>query len=308
MLGTLDGMSHWLSQAVVTPIIGKTGIELKGSPHAPGAVRVVVGKNNATNIKSITASYTESEVVPHFTLDTSDLTLYQHIPMDLGAVRVTNFPVEAHRMGTTIWMNVLTPIGVQLEGEESHVVGLFTAMLCQELGIEATLADFDLGLGQWMTFTGVVLAGNVPHCSMSTPGMVMNAFILGLEEPDGEYAFEEEEPVLELAVVGPETIKITDVVLDPAVKTTVLGEFPGRAVSLGSGGKAVALLREALDMSEGKFDDELEDMIGGYQFNAGMEVTGVLDIDTWEAIDQALLVGDNAELVEKEGEPEPSDN
>lgn len=306
-------MSHWLSQAVVTPILGKTGTELQGGPHAPGPIRVVVGKSNATNVKSFTDSYAESEVVPHFTHDVAEHTVYQHIPMDHGAVRVTNFPVEPHRMGTTIWVNALTPVGEALTSRESHSLGGFVVSLCYLLGVEPTLSEDDLTLGQWMTFSGIILASDVPHCTASTPGMNLSAFEDGLADPDG--VFEEElyetVEVVETPdiIVGPDTIKFSDIVLEPEVASvpTMLGEFPGRAVSLGSGGKAVALLREALGWDEGKFDDDLEGVVVDYQQAAELEPSGVLDNETWEAIDQALLM-EEAELVENEGESEPSDN
>jgi hypothetical protein len=176
-----------------------------------------------------------------------------------------------------------------------------------------------MGQGEWMDFSGVCGTCHLPAVQMIGPGpMDFNAFLEGygaqpeIEEGGGalevEDVLEEEaldEPVIEdePAEEGwtdrggtfhpgprfedepteePAEEEPAEEFLAEGQEVYGLGPFPGRKVSLGSGGKAVTILREVFDLPPGKFDKDLEDLVRALQAYLEIEATGIVDRETWD--------------------------
>ena len=268
-----------------------------GTPAEIGPVRIVLDSLNAPTSHVAFNSYDESGRVPHITLDPYRREVWQHISLANSSVNMSNPPVEPHRMGRTIWVTVLKTAA--LNEDDSHWVGQQTAAIAYETGCSdfwmAFPSEFSqeyrtsqLSLGLWRQFEGICGAAHVPHTQSNGPGaMDIDAFAAGLVEgssPTITATITQEVPMT-VHVVETEEIPEVVVVHEPEVtEESALGDFPGRKVKLGSGGKAVNMLREAFGLGDGKFDDELNEKVLDAQNAAGMTTDGIVDRDTWEAI------------------------
>lgn len=271
-----------------------------GSPALLGPVRIVLDDINAPVSQTAFNSYEESGKVPHITLDPFRKETWQHIGLEMSAARVSNPPVEPHRMGRTIWVNVMKTEA--LNSEQSFWVGQQVAAIAYEVGCVDYWMSFpsefsseyrtsQLSLGLWKSFEGICGAAHVPHTQTNGPGaMDLEAFAEGLvagSSPTITTTITTEVPMT-VHVVEAEEVESVTVVHEPDVTESVLGEFPGRKVKLGSGGKAVAALREAYGLDKGKFDEELLEFVLDAQNAAGMTTDGIVDRETWEAIAEDL--------------------
>lgn len=273
---------------------------ISGSGSAPGPIRIVLDNINAGTSNVVFDSYEETGKVPHFTLDPYRQEVWQHLPFDESAVGVTNPPIEPHRMGRTVWVNVMKT--APLTAEESFWAGREVALIADEVQCVDHWLEFpsefsreyrtsQLGLGLWRSFEGICGAAHVPHTPGNGPGaMELESFHEGLLLG----AISDNRPEEEGGVIVIETDEVlaTVVVQDPTISEqtseSALGAFPGRKVQLGSGGKAVNMLREAFGLSDGKFDDELNEKVLDAQNAAGMTTDGIVDRETWEAIAEYL--------------------
>lgn len=273
------------------------GISGAGAEMSP--TRIVLNNVNSGSSQVTFNSYQESGAVPHFTLDPFAREVWQHLDVSQSAVGVTNPPIEPHRMGNTIWVNVMKQ--GELSSEDSFWAGEKVRSISDEIGCpdhwlmfpgEASVEyrTSQLSLGLWRRFEGICGAAHVPHTPANGPGaMDIDAFGFGLASQSTEpVEIIETEDTL---TIETEEFTATVVVNEPVVTEmteTVLGDFPGRKVQLGSGGKAVQMLRDAYDMGKGKFDDELLTHVLLVQENAGMTQDGIVDSETWDAIDAAF--------------------
>jgi murein L,D-transpeptidase YcbB/YkuD len=99
---------------------------------------------------------------------------------------------------------------------------------------------------------------------------------------------EAEEIVIETAEFTA-TVVVNEPTISEESAESALGAFPGRKVQLGSGGKAVAMLREAFDLDDGKFDEALLVHVTDAQDFAGLTADGIVDRETWDAIEAYLV-------------------
>jgi len=317
-------MQSWLTHAESWPAVNARGGAINGTPFQEGPTRVAVDTSNAVSVRIAALSYGESGRVPHFTLDATTETVAQHLDIQLAPVSVTDFPVEPHRFGHNIWVTVLTPAGETPTAKESMWLGGEVAKIAAAAGSLTELYSGDpMGVGEWLRFEGVAFTSEVPLTHASDTRVDKDMFLLGLygspvasgfeisdedisptvaqtleEIENGDVttvtSIEEFRAALDdVDTIETETIMVTPVVNEPtAVATneeTVLGKFPGRKVQVGSGGKAVATMKEAFGLGKGKFDEELEDHVKMIQELADLHVDGVVDSDTWAAIDTHLL-------------------
>lgn len=243
-------------------------------------------------------------MVPHFTVGFGDDEKFvaQHIDLDHQAVGVSDAPVEPHRIGRTIWVMVLKPAGVAPCQGESFWLGQTVGKIVDEAGASPYWEPFptessveyknsEMPLGSWHEFEGVCAAAHVPNCSRYGPGEVdLWTFGEGLGSPSASIPVDIQVERVEAAPVFAEPT-VVDLLAEELTdeSMSILGEFPGRRVQLGSGGKAVDVLREAYGLDEGKFDDELNDLVLATQQAAGVTPDGIVDSDTWAVLDNQLL-------------------
>lgn len=305
-------MQSWLTQAQTMPATNSRGGAVNGAPYQPGPACVVLESSNATSLRIALQSYAESGRVPHFTLDPITKEVAQHVDLQLAAVKVTDFPVEPHRFGLNIWVVVLSPAGQPLDVEQSEWVGEQVGIIADAVGALKMLHHGDpMQVGEFQRFDAVVLASDVPNCPGSNPRIDIEALFAGMSLPEGVaealkdieegnvvtvLSHEEFVEMLEGdAAAGPIAVDVVTLDVEPdapkvvVTSDTVLGKFPGRKVKVGSGGKAVAQLLEAFGLGGKKFDNELEDHVKMIQELAGLDITGEVDSDTWDAIDTYLL-------------------
>jgi len=261
------------------------------------------------------ASYTESKVVPHFTVDFTTQTVAQHVDLSKTAVGVSDAPVQTHLMGSTVWVNILKPANQVPDSEESFWLGQTLGLIVDGFGVNEYWEPFpsmastlyrtsEMTIGDWRTFEGVCAAAHVPLCARYGPGEVdVDAFGEGLGSPSLPQVtstvdvpvVESTTEVLDPDIVDPDLLEklAAELVVAPEEPSdsvgTVLGKFPGRKVQLGSGGKAVEKLREAYGLGKGKFDEDLQDHVIFAQELAGLTPDGIVDKETWQALDSALV-------------------
>lgn len=312
----LDGMTYRLQFAGFRPV-EKSGRTISGPPMTGSTRRIVIDSISAPSMNAAIASYEESGAVPHFTLDFTTETVTQHIDLDKKAVGVSDAPVEPHLIGSTVWVNIIKPANMTPDSEESFWLGQAVGLIVDGADVNEYWEPFptmasvlyrtsEMTLGDWRAFEGICAAAHVPLCSRYGPGEVdSDAFGEGLGSPAVPQVasvdvpvVESETEVLEPEVVDPDVLEKLAAELVKTAKpvdpdATVLGKFPGRKVQLGSGGKAVEKLREAYGLGKGKFDDELQDHVTFAQELAGLTPDGIVDAETWLALDRILVEGDD---------------
>ena len=301
-----------------------------GAPAATGPARIVLDNTGFSTSTLAFRDYAATGVVPHFTLDPYSREVWQHISTDNSAFRVTNPPIEPHRMGKTIWVIILKLDNLS-EGQTSWV-GEQVAAIAAAVGAPLVREDFPtetsveyktsrLSLGLWKTFSGICGASHVPHTASSGPGYLdVEAFDSGLgsvtaastlspaildvqvaiKDPEVDNGFERCDAPSPHGSAGCAKDKghdgshmnrgglWSDALSEPEEEpepVVALGKFGGRPVKQGSGGKAVDALRAAFGLPEGKFDNELHVLVVQAQETAELPADGVVDADTWEALD-----------------------
>ncbi|RLA51083.1 MAG: hypothetical protein DRQ65_08300, partial [Gammaproteobacteria bacterium] len=205
----------------------------------------------------------------------------QHLDLDESAIGVSNMPIESHKSGRTIWVMVLKPAGLVPCTSQSFWLGQTIGKIVEAVGASEYWEPFpsrssaeyrgsEMSLGAWRSFEGVCAAAHVPQCSRYGPGEIdLWSFGEGLGSPAASIPLGVTVERVEVApdVSEPTVVELLSSELSrPAEKEvvtveTVLGKFPGRKVQLGSGGKAVSILREAYGLEKGKFDDDLNDHV-----------------------------------------------
>jgi hypothetical protein len=294
-----------LPEALDHPVGVGTGNMSEETP-----VRIVVDSINSGTSNVTFASYQQSKRIPHFTIDPFRQEVWQHLDVDVSAIGVTNPPVEPHRMGRTIWVNVMK-MG-PLSTEDSFWVGKQIGDIASFVGCVDFWMPFppessveyrrsQLSLGMWRSFEGICGSSHVPHSYSNGPGeMDLEAFgdgLLDSSKPSTTLSVdsvivETEEIDIPVSVHSPDIKEqLAEALNKPIEQESVLGKFPGRKVKLGSGGKAVQALRNVYGLGEGKFDEALQEHVLDAQDSAGLTPDGVVDSDTWDAIDNLLKEG-----------------
>lgn len=286
--------------------VGKKG----GNLSAETPTRIVIDSINTSTPKLALASYTESGIVPHFTISFGDSgVVMQHLDLSQSAVGVSDKPIEPHLIGRTIWVMIVKPGGKRLCISESFLLGQTIGAIAEAIGVSEYYEPFpakasveyrnsEMSLGAWNKFEGICGAAHVPICSHFGPGeMDLESFGEGLMSPDAIYApnkivLETIEAAVKIAEPTVTALLSAEFAENTEDDITILGEFPGRRVQLGSGGKAVDVLRNAYRLDEGKFDEELLDCVIVGQKAAGLTADGIVDSTTWTVLDQ-LLVSEN---------------
>jgi hypothetical protein len=262
------------------------------------------------DVRVVFGAYEELGVVPHLTFDAVNGCVYRHVPLHRGVGWPSRFP-----KGLPVGRLVGVVFGVVVGGQS---VWLDDAVgrVCALLGVEekwegpGLLGRGRFERGSWLVDGGLLSdggdrwGGDLSRVTLS-PGAG-----LGLVEDDGapvglgwEVSDEGVEGLVdEVEVVdgggGGEAVEVESAAEDELVnegfdeefelavlegvlsESVGLGEFPGRPVKLGSGGKAVAMLREWAGLGDGRFDDELHEYIDGLL--DGWD--GVVDGDVWDVL------------------------
>ncbi len=272
------------------------GRVVRGLPAGVGPVRVVVDSVRAGSVRGALRSYGESGVVPHFTVDFGGsgdcASVVRHLGLDECGVGLCGGPLESHLVGRTVWVMVLRPAGLVPGEVESFWLGGVVGAIAGAVGAnsfwEPFVGDGEVGLrssemsfGVWREFSGVCGASRVPFCDRFGPGSFdLSAFGDGLV---GSSAWVVEDVGGVVVEAGGLDVSVGVGVPDVSVSSG-LGVFPGRRVKLGSGGKAVGMLREAFGLGPGRFDEELHELVVGVQVDAGLTPDGVVDRGVWEAV------------------------
>lgn len=286
---------NFLPNVLHRPIDGRSG-----SPLAESPARVVVDSVNTSQPEMAFQSYSERRIAPHITLDPYTQEVWQHIDFGLSAVGVTALPIEPHKMGKTIWVMVLKTS--QLSEEQAVWLGEKVGQIQQLVGADNDILSFPsefsveyrrstLSMGLWRRFRGICGAAHVPHADSNGPGEIdSKSFLEGVSLVHSPFEGKHDTPdTSDTSTVRIDSFAETTEIAEPMIieeaLSPTLGKFPGRKVKAGSSGKAVSALRKFYGLGDGNFDEDLDKLVCKAQRAAGLKVNGVVDRETWEAIE-----------------------
>lgn len=245
---------------------------LRGSGALPGTTKIVIDCTGIGNILTSFQAYSANLIAPHITLDPKTMKVYQHIDLDQAAP-VDEYSKQApHKRGQVIWVNVAKMPSDHLPDSEVQWVGKVVAQIAAHLEDIDTksVTDFPgvvnsgdksvlMALGSWYNFSGIASAGVVPFVFRFGPGRFdRDVFMSGLH----------------YKAKAPEDWPT----------------FKGRPFSLGSKGKRVEAIQKAADYKvTGEFDEEIDRLVRRVQTFNGLEVTGEVDSNTWNALGEFLV-------------------
>jgi murein L,D-transpeptidase YcbB/YkuD len=211
-----------------------------------------------------------------------------------------------HRRTESYWVQINRDGGAILSTAETRKLTAFLVELAKEVGAAPKVGVFpasarqakelEMTLAEWYAFSGITSSAVAPlgQWHNASP-LVSSHFHFGNEpepEPEPEVVPKVAAPksnvdALTDALTAPWTSDSTFEVMDP-LPSEQLGEFAGRAISIGSKGQKVAALRAALGLEEGEFDDELDALVKAAQEANDLTPDGVVNAETWDAVRQSL--------------------
>lgn len=238
-----------------------------------GNPKVVVGITGVSQERAYLASYAETGCYPHLTVDVDTGTVHQHIPLTKSCTMFGKGGAYTHRQSSSVWVLINRNAGDVLSDHETRTVTNLIMALVNDLGAANEILEFplsakaalanELPLDVWQNFSGVVPISRVPR------GMWQNA-----------------SPWTPAELFASENASEPEIVEG-------LGPFKGKTLSLGSGGKKIAILREVFNLGEGEFDEQLEELVKSAQLASGIDPNGMIDSETWVAL-QIVLDSDTA--------------
>lgn len=269
----------WFSEAKHHPISGRRSV-IRGMARWEGTPRVVIDASGTPEKKATFDSYSEQGFVPHITLFPEEREVYQHLDYDLAAP-VGAGPNGGNVRGNVLWVAIAKFNGEKLEGEDAVWVGEQIASLADAVGAKRNLVEFaevvpasglEMTLNEWDKWSGVCPAFAVPNVTRSGPG--------AMSQEDFNAGFVSQEVDL-----GVGDYLVAEEAKEDTSEPFVLPEFKGRGFGIGSTSKKVNDVAVWLGLPiKNGFDAEMEQRVVEIQEQFGLEPTGFVDADTWEAL------------------------